>query len=108
MLKGLTKVTPDFEIWLSLFLDLVVVDVVKGVVGLLAKLRSVVVGYVVIFFFVVVVEAVVEEDLDEGDFWMRNLAALFLGILFHQGKAETVLVFRIENVVVELVAKNLK
>lgn len=47
----------------------VVLDVVRGVVGLLAKLLSVVVGRcVVVVFLVVVVDTVVEEDLDEGDF----------------------------------------
>jgi hypothetical protein len=57
----------DFGIWL-LFV-VVVVDVVKGVVGLLAMLLSVVVGrYVVVVFLVVGVDTVVEEDLDEGDF----------------------------------------
>ena len=88
-----------------------VVDVVKGVVGLLAMLRRVeVVGrdVVVVFLVVVVVEMVVEEDFDEGDFWMRKLAGLFLEILFHHGKADMVLVLRTVNVVVELVAKNLK
>jgi hypothetical protein len=39
-----------------------------------------------------VVEAVVEEDFDEGDFCIRNLVGLFLEILFHQGKADIVLV----------------
>lgn len=42
-------------------------DVVKGVVGLLAMLLNVVVGRVVVVFRVVV-EVVVDEDLDEGDF----------------------------------------
>ena len=49
----------------------VVVDVVRGVVGLLAMLRRVeVVGrdVVVVFRVVVVVDSVVEEDLEEGDF----------------------------------------
>ena len=49
----------------------VVVDVVRGVVGLLATLRRVeVVGrdVVVVFRVVVVVDRVVEEDLEEGDF----------------------------------------
>ena len=81
----------------------VVVDVVKGVVGLLAMLLNVVVGRVVVVFWVVV-EVVVDEDLDEGDFWIRNLDGLFLEILFHHGKAAIVLVLRIEKAVVELVA----
>ena len=98
----------DFGILLSMFLLLVVVAVVRGVVGLLAMLLSVVVGYVVVVLRVVVVEIVVEEDLDEGDFCIRNLAGLFLEILFHHGKADIVLVLRVEKVVVELVAKNLK
>ena len=51
-----------------------------------------------------VVEVVVDEDLDEGDFWIRNLDGLFLEILFHHGKAAIVLVLRIEKAVVELVA----
>ena len=82
----------------------VVVDVVKGVVGLLAMLLNVVVGRVVVVVFGVVVEVVVDEDLDEGDFWIRNLDGLFLEILFHHGKAAIVLVLRIEKAVVELVA----
>lgn len=97
----------DFELGVSIFLLFVVEDVVKGVVGLLAILLNVVVGSVVVVLLVVV-DAVVEEDLEEGDFWMRNLTGLFLEILFHQGKADIVLVWRIEKVVVELVAKNLK
>ena len=111
MLKGLIKLLFDFGSWLSMFLLLVgvVVDVVKGVVGLLAMLRRVVVvGRDVVVVFLVVVETVVEEDFDEGDFWMRKLTGLFLEILFHHGKADMVLVLRTENVVVELVAKNLK
>jgi hypothetical protein len=92
-----------------ILLVVVVLDVVRGVVGLLAKLLSVVVGRcVVVVFLVVVVDTVVEEDLDEGDFWMRSLVGLFLDILFHHGNADIVLVLRIEKVVVELVAKNLK
>ena len=64
MLVNILKVL-DFKIWLLL----VVVDVVRGVVGLLAMLLGVVVGrYVVVVFLVVVVDTVVEEDLDEGDF----------------------------------------
>ena len=63
----------DFwTLWLSMVLLLVVVvDVVRGVVGLLAMLRRVeVVGrdMVVVFRVVVVVDSVVEEDLEEGDF----------------------------------------
>ena len=47
----------------------VVVDVVKGVVGLLAMLRRVVVvGRDVVVVFLVVVDTVVEDDFDEGDF----------------------------------------
>ena len=90
------------RLWLLLVV-VVVVDVVKGVVGLLAMLLNVVVGRVVVVFGVVV-EVVVDEDLDEGDFWIRNLDGLFLEILFHHGKAAIVLVLRIENAVVELVA----
>jgi hypothetical protein len=36
------------------------------------------------------------------------LDGLFLEILFHHGNADIVLVLRIEKLVVELVAKNLK
>ena len=100
---GLVLKMLDFGIELSMILLVVVEDVVRGVVGLLATLRWVVVGRVVIFLDVVV-DAVVEEDLDEGDFWMRNLTGLFLEILFHQGKADIVLVLRMVNAVVELVA----
>ena len=89
-----------------------VVDVVRGVVGLLAMLRRVeVVGRDVVVVFlvvVVVVDWVVEEDFKEGDFWIRRLVGLFLEILFHHGSADMVLVLRTVNVVVELVAKNLK
>ena len=89
-----------------------VVDVVRGVVGLLAMLRRVeVVGRDVVVVFlvvVVVVDWVVEEDFKEGDFWIRRLVGLFLEILFHHGNADMVLVLRTVNVVVELVAKNLK
>ena len=89
-----------------------VVDVVRGVVGLLAILRRVeVVGRDVLVVFlvvVVVVDWVVEEDFKEGDFWIRRLVGLFLEILFHHGNADMVLVLRTVNVVVELVAKNLK
>ena len=77
---------------------LVVEMVVQGLIVVGNTLRT----------FVVVVEMVVEEDFDEGDFWMRKLAGLFLEILFHHGKADMVLVLRTVNVVVELVAKNLK
>lgn len=107
MVIGLVLKMLDFEIELSMLFRLVVEDVVRGVVGLLATLRCVVVGRVV-GFLDVVVDAVVEEDLDEGDFWMRNLTGLFLEILFHQGKADIVLVRRMVNVVVELVANILK
>ena len=93
------------RLWLLLVV-VVVVDVVKGVVGLLAMLLNVVVGRVVVVFGVVI-EVVVDEDLDEGDFCMRNLTGLFLEILFHQGRADIVLVRRMLNVVVELVANNL-
>ena len=48
----------DFGLWLFL----VVVDVVRGVVGLLAMLLSVVVGRFVVVDFLVVVDTVVEED----------------------------------------------
>ena len=63
----------DFwTLWLSIFLLLVVVvDVVRGVVGLLAMLRRVeVVGrdVVVVFRVVVVVDSAVEGDLEEGYF----------------------------------------
>ena len=54
----------DFGLWLFL----VVVDVVRGVVGLLAMLLSVVVGRFVVVDFLVVVDTVVEEDSREGDF----------------------------------------
>ena len=47
---------------------LVVVDVVRGVVGLLAMLLGVVVGRLVVVDFLVVVDTVVEEDSNEGDF----------------------------------------
>ena len=90
------------RLWLLLVV-VAVVDVVKGVVGLLAMLLNVVVGRVVVVFGVVV-EVVVDEDLDEGDFWIRNLDGLFLEILFHHGKAAIVLVLKIEKAVVELVA----
>ena len=81
----------DFELGLFKFLLLVVEDVVRGVVGLLPILLIVVVGCVVVVLLVVV-EAVVDEDLDEGDFCIRNLSGLFREILFHQGNADIVLV----------------
>ena len=56
---------------LIFLLLVVVVEVVRGVVGLLAMLRRVdVVGrdVVVVFRVVVVVDSAVEEDLEEGHF----------------------------------------
>lgn len=92
----------DLGLFVVLFVVVVVVVVVmvevvvRGVVGLLAMLLVVEGSRAVVVLVAVEVALVVEVDSEEGDFLINNRTGVFLEILFHQGKADIVLVLRIE------------